>query len=100
MTKKQRPRLFERLKQGLEEGIAHARGEIQLVTRKVSSSLPPPPRAYRPADVVALRERLHIGPDGVRPDFLRISQDHPELGTGGSFSVSCSVSTSSGPGGP
>jgi putative transcriptional regulator len=61
MAKKVRPRLFERLKQGLEEGIAHARGEIELVTRKVSTSLPPPPRAYGPADVAAVRERLRMG---------------------------------------
>ena len=62
MAKKERPRLFERLKQGLEEGIAYARGEIDLVTRKVSfPPIPPPPREYFPADVLALRERLHMG---------------------------------------
>jgi putative transcriptional regulator len=32
MTHKRRPSLFERLKKGLEEGIAHARGEITLKT--------------------------------------------------------------------
>ncbi len=36
-----RKRLFERLKEGLEEAIAHERGEIEL--RETELSIPEPP---------------------------------------------------------
>jgi DNA-binding transcriptional regulator YiaG len=61
MPRKQRPRLFERLKQGLEEGARHARGELQLVEESIALPLPPPSQEYGPAEVKAIRERLGLG---------------------------------------
>ena len=60
MARRQRLSLFERLKNGLEEGIAHARGEEQLPEKKVSLPLPPQPRDYDPEDIRALRTRLRL----------------------------------------
>lgn len=40
MTAKRRKPLFERLKKGLEEGVAHAQGELILRTVEVSEALP------------------------------------------------------------
>jgi putative transcriptional regulator len=52
MAKKPRKPLFERLKAGLEEGIAHARGELTLKTVEV----PEPPPEIDAKTLVALRE--------------------------------------------
>lgn len=46
--------LFERLKASLEEGIAHAQGEIALKTTTLE--LPDPPPRVRAVDVIRLRE--------------------------------------------
>ncbi len=51
------PRLFERLKAGLEEGIRFARGEQALVATDVSS--------VTPDQIVALRKRLKLTPSGL-----------------------------------
>ncbi|WP_298860630.1 helix-turn-helix domain-containing protein [uncultured Gimesia sp.] len=53
MTTKQRKPLFERLKQGLEEGIAHAKGELTLKTVKI----PDDPPKIDAATLAALRSR-------------------------------------------
>jgi putative transcriptional regulator len=47
---------FEVIKAGLEEGIAHARGELTLKT----TTRPAPPRPVTPAKVIALRKRLKM----------------------------------------
>jgi putative transcriptional regulator len=52
MSTKTRKPFFERLKSGLEEGIAHARGELTLKTVKV----PEPPPEIDAETLVALRE--------------------------------------------
>src|SRR5688500_8811945 len=48
--------LFQRLKKGLEDSIAHSRGELTLRT----TELPAPPPAASPARVAALRRRLRM----------------------------------------
>ena len=53
---KKRAPLAERLKRGLEQAIAHERGEITLRTREVN--IPDPPQAYTAEDVVRIRRRL------------------------------------------
>jgi putative transcriptional regulator len=52
MNSKARKPLFERLKAGLDEGIAHARGELTLKTVEVIA----PPPEIDPGTLVALRE--------------------------------------------
>jgi putative transcriptional regulator len=47
---------FERLKKGMEESIAHSRGEISLKTTTLPA---PPPQANR-AKVIALRKKLKM----------------------------------------
>jgi putative transcriptional regulator len=49
-------RLFERLKRGMEESIAHSRGELNLKTTTLP--LPPPPASS--AKVTALRKKLKM----------------------------------------
>lgn len=53
-----RPRLFERLKTGLEEGIRYAGGQATL--RATQLSLPDPPRSYTDADIKGIRGRLNL----------------------------------------
>lgn len=53
-----RPRLFDRLRTGLEEGIQHTRGKTTLRTRDLS--LPEAPRPYSAADIKALRDKRHL----------------------------------------
>ncbi len=64
----QRPRLFDRLKQGLEDGIAHERGERKLKVTEVV--VPDPPKAYSGDDVRQLRARLNMS----QPGFARLLQ--------------------------
>ena len=56
MTKKVRKPLFERLKSGLEQGIAHARGELTLKT----TELPEAPPEIDAKTLLALREASHM----------------------------------------
>ncbi len=56
MAKTEKPSLAERVKQGLQEAIAHERGEITLRTREVVKDSPPP--VYRAEQIAALRHRL------------------------------------------
>ncbi len=49
-------RFFERLKAGLEEGIAHAEGRLALR----STEIPSPPPSVRPKQIVAARRRLNM----------------------------------------
>jgi putative transcriptional regulator len=73
VTTKQRKPLFERLRAGLEEGIAHARGELNLKTIEV----PDPPPEIDSGTIVALRRAaemsqavfagvLHVSPKTVQ----------------------------------
>lgn len=56
MAKKTRKSLFERLKTGLQEGIAHAKGELTLKTIEV----PEPPPEIDAKTLVALREQARM----------------------------------------
>jgi putative transcriptional regulator len=68
MMATERPRLFDRLKKGLEEGIAHERGErILRVTEVV---VPDPPRLYGAEDIRRIRTRLNMSQAG----FARLLQ--------------------------
>jgi len=59
----ERVRLFDQLKQGLEEGIAHERGERQL--RVTELTVPDPPSAYTGDDVRRIRARLKMSQAGL-----------------------------------
>ena len=50
--------LFERLQKGLEEGIEHARGKLELKCVELPAR---PPRVEK-EDVIALRRRLDLNP--------------------------------------
>jgi putative transcriptional regulator len=56
MTEKTRKPFFERLKSGLKEGIAHAKGELTLKTVEV----PEPPPEIDAETLVAMRERAEM----------------------------------------
>ena len=64
----ERPRLFDRLKQGLEEGIAYERGERTL--RVTEIVVPDPPQAYGAEDVRRIRNRMRMSQAG----FARLLQ--------------------------
>ena len=64
----ERPRLFDRLQKGLEEGIAHKRGERPL--RVTERSVPAPPQLYAADDVRRIRARLRLSQAG----FARLLQ--------------------------
>jgi putative transcriptional regulator len=64
----ERPRLFDRLKKGLEEGIAHERGERALRVTEVI--VPDPPQLYSADDVRRIRIRLKMSQAG----FARLLQ--------------------------
>jgi len=50
--------IFERLKEGLEEGARHERGELELKTTKLN--IPRPPKDYEPDDIKRIRDRLEM----------------------------------------
>ena len=64
----ERARLFDRLKAGLEEGMAHERGERTLHTSVVE--VPDPPRVYGAEDVRRIRVHLKMSQTG----FARLLQ--------------------------
>lgn len=64
----ERPRLFERLKKGIEEGIAHERSERTLRVTEVI--VPDPPQEFTPDDVRRIRTRLNMS----QPRFARLLQ--------------------------
>ena len=68
MATKTRKSLFERLKSGLQEGIAHARGELTLKTVEV----PEPPPEIDAKTLVALREQAKMS-QGVFAKMLFVS---------------------------
>lgn len=59
---------FDQIKSGLEEGVAHARGEMNLRT----TTLPAPPPSMAPASVVELRRRLGMS-QRVFAAYLNVS---------------------------
>lgn len=67
-----RPRLFERVMAGLEEGIAYARGEIDL--RRTELTLPGPPPTYDAQRVRTLRTELGLS----QPSFSRLLNVSPK----------------------
>lgn len=67
-----RPRLFERLQAGLNEGIAFMRGEVDLKVTEVV--LPDPPPVYDAVRVRALRQRLGMS----QPHFSRLLNVSPK----------------------
>jgi putative transcriptional regulator len=48
--------VFEQIKSGLEDALAHARGELSLVT----TELPAPPPRPKPRQIVGLRKRFRM----------------------------------------
>src|SRR6476469_9619844 len=68
MATKTRKSLFERLKAGLREGIAHAKGELNLKTIEV----PEPPPKIDAKTLVALREEAGMS-QGVFAKMLFVS---------------------------
>ena len=58
----QRPKLFERLKRGLEEGIAHERGTLPL--RVTEIFVPDPPQHYDAQDIKRIRTALNMSQTG------------------------------------
>lgn len=54
--------LGERLKEGLDEALRHARGEIELPMTLIE--IPAPPPHYGPADVLRVRQQLHMSQSG------------------------------------
>src|SRR6478735_4384962 len=68
MPMKTRKSFFERLKVGLQEGIAHARGELTLKTVEV----PDPPPEIDAKTLVALREQAKMS-QGVFARLLFVS---------------------------
>ena len=64
----ERPRLFDRLMKGLEEGIAHERGERPL--RVTEIVVPEPPQLYSADDVRRIRASLNMSQMG----FARLLQ--------------------------
>jgi putative transcriptional regulator len=68
MATKTRKSLFERLKSGLQEGIAHAKGELTLKTIEV----PEPPPEIDAKTLVALREQAKMS-QGVFAKMLFVS---------------------------
>jgi putative transcriptional regulator len=56
--KKKKNEFYERLKQGLEEAILHARGEITL--RTIENEMPDPPPIVKAKDVLKLRQRCKM----------------------------------------
>ena len=61
-VKTKHPPLIERLKKGLEEGIAHERGERKL--RVTELNLPENPKVYSADDVKAIRADLKMSQAG------------------------------------
>ncbi|HUG19106.1 MAG TPA: helix-turn-helix domain-containing protein [Planctomycetaceae bacterium] len=68
MTNDRRSRLFERLKQGLEEGIQHAKGELTLRTVEV----PEEPPEIDAKTLAALRDRAAMS-QAVFAKMLNVS---------------------------
>ena len=63
-------RLFNRLKKGLEEGIAHEQGTRTLRVTEVV--VPAPPQLYNAEDVRRIRTRLHMSQNGFA-QLLQVS---------------------------
>lgn len=53
-----RKKMFERLKEGLEEGIAYERDEFELNSSTIE--IPKPPREYGSNDIRQLRDKLEM----------------------------------------
>jgi len=68
MPKRERPPLFERLSDPLEEAQAFVRGEVNLYTLR----LPGPPPQYVAADIIRRRESLQMSP-AVSAQLLNVS---------------------------
>jgi len=63
-----RPRLFDRLKKGLEEGIAYEGGEVALRVTEVI--VPDPPQPYSADDIRRIRTHMRMSQAG----FARLLQ--------------------------
>ena len=68
----ERRSLFERIAQGLEDGIAHERGERKLRVKQIV--IPDPPKSYSADDVRRLRNHLKLS----QPGFARLLQVSPK----------------------
>lgn len=63
-------KLFEDLKAGLEEVIAHEKGKIHL--RSISIEIPEPPAHYEPKDIKKIRENCRYS-QGFFAKVLNVS---------------------------
>jgi len=54
--KSKHPSVYEQIKMGLEDALAHMKGELSLVT----ITLPPPPEKTTPRKIAALRRNLRM----------------------------------------
>ena len=84
MATKTNKSLFERLKTGLQEGIAHAKGELTLKTVEV----PEPPPEIDAKTLVALREEAKMS-QGVFAKMLFVSAKTVQSWEQGTRSPSC-----------
>ena len=74
-----RKALAERLKEGLTEGIEHARGERTLVTSIIDA---PPGRDYNGEQVAAIRKRHGLSQAAFARVLMVSVKNAPELGAG------------------
>ena len=63
-------KLFEELREGLEEALAHKNGKIYL--RSISIELPEPPAEYKPKEIKSIRKNRHYS-QGVFAKILNVS---------------------------
>ena len=63
-------KLFDDLKAGLEEVIAHEKGKIHL--RSIAIEIPEPPAEYKPKDIKKIRENYRYS-QGVFAKILNVS---------------------------
>ena len=66
-----RKSLFERLEEGLRDGLDHERGEVELKSTVVD--IPKPPRNYAPEDIKEIRARLQMS-QAQFAQFLYVSR--------------------------
>jgi putative transcriptional regulator len=69
---RERRGLFDKIAKGLEDGIAHERGERKLRVRQIV--IPDPPKSYSADDIRRLRTQLKLS----QPGFARLLQVSPK----------------------
>jgi len=69
MKRHRKPSAFEKIRAGLEDAVAHHRGQRLLTVREVQLA---PPAAMRSKDIIALRARLGVS-QGAFARLLNVS---------------------------